>query len=144
MTSERVTLDSNILVYSVDRDAGDKHDRAMEIVDSCVEKDCVLTLQALAEFYFVATRKGKMPREEAESLVADWQEIFPTILPNGTTLNRALGSVREHSLQFWDAMLWAVAAQNRVDVLLSEDFQDGRTLDSVRFVNPFLGNWKFP
>jgi len=140
MTSERITIDSNILVYSVDRDAGERHDRAVRVVDDCVDRDCVLTLQALAEFYFVATRKGKMPAEDAAAQVADWQKVFPTILPSGATIERALVGVREHSLQFWDAMLWAVAAQNRVSVLLSEDYQDGRVLDGVRFVSPFSGN----
>jgi predicted nucleic acid-binding protein len=136
-SGERVSLDSNILVYSVDRDAGSRHERAIEVVDRCVELDCVLALQALAEFYFVATRKGKMPHADAAAQVTDWQDLFPAALPGPDTVVRATAAVRDHRLSFWDAMLWAVAARNGVDVLLSEDLQDGRTLSGVRFVDPF-------
>jgi predicted nucleic acid-binding protein len=34
-------------------------------------------------------------------------------------------------------MLWATARRIGVRVLVSEDFQDGRILDGVRFVDPF-------
>ena len=40
-------------------------------------------------------------------------------------------------MSYWDAQLWATARLNQVEVVLSEDFQDGRALDGVRFVNPF-------
>ena len=40
-------------------------------------------------------------------------------------------------LSFWDAMLWATARRAGCSVLLSEDFQDGRRLDGVLFVDPF-------
>jgi len=40
-------------------------------------------------------------------------------------------------MPYWDAQLWATARLNQVEVLLSEDFQDGRVLGGVRFVNPF-------
>ena len=137
MATERLTLDSNILVYSIDRDAGDRHLRAMEIVDRCVERDCVLTLQALSEFVFVSTRKGKMPLKDAAAQAADWQDLFPIALPRARTLGHALVGVAEHQLAFWDAMLWAVAAEHRVDLLLSEDFSPGRVVEGVRFVDPF-------
>ena len=40
-------------------------------------------------------------------------------------------------MSYWDAQLWATARLNQVDLVLSEDFQDGRVLHGVRFVNPF-------
>jgi len=45
-------------------------------------------------------------------------------------------AAREHRLSFWDAMLWATARRIGVRVFISEDFQDGRILDGVRFVDP--------
>ena len=46
--SERFTLDTNLLVYSVDNMAGARHELAIEIVDRATERDCNLTLQALS------------------------------------------------------------------------------------------------
>ena len=40
-------------------------------------------------------------------------------------------------MAFWDAMLWATARRAGVGVLVSEDFQDGQTIEGVRIVNPF-------
>ena len=47
-------------------------------------------------------------------------------------------AVQQHEFAFWDAMIWAVAREAGVTLLLSEDFQHNRVLDGVRFVNPFL------
>ncbi len=44
MQDERFTLDTNILVYAVDRDAGDRHSMAIDLVDKAVQQDCILTL----------------------------------------------------------------------------------------------------
>ena len=50
----------------------------------------------------------------------------------------ALKAVDEHSLSFWDAMLWSVAYENGVREIYSEDFQAGRELKGVLFSNPFI------
>jgi hypothetical protein len=57
MSVDRITLDTNILIYAIDKDAGIRHQRAMGIVDDAVQQDCVLVLQALSEFFSAVTRK---------------------------------------------------------------------------------------
>ena len=138
MSADRITLDTNILIYAVDKDAGNRHQRAMAIVDDAVERDCILILQVLSEFFSTVTRKGKMPIGDAKEQVQDWLLLFPTILPKSSTLTLAINAVENHRLSFWDAMLWAAAKQSGVNVLLSEDFQHGRELEGVLFHNPFL------
>ena len=137
MSAERFTLDTNLLVYAIDRDAGERHQQAITIVDRAVEQDCVLTLQVLAEFFHAVTRKGKMPTAEASEQVGDWQIMFPVVAADGQALTRAMSTVQRHNLSFWDALLWATAKAAGVSVLLSEDFQDGRELEGVQFRNPF-------
>lgn len=139
MSVERITLDANILIYSIDNDAKTKQLQAIDLIESCVlEHDAVLTLQTLAEFYFAATRKGKVSKSEARQQVTDWQLLFPTILPSIHTVKYAMNAVNEHKLSFWDAMLWSVARENGVSKLYSEDFQTGRELQGVTFINPFV------
>jgi predicted nucleic acid-binding protein len=58
----------------------------------------------------------------------------------------AARGVREHSLPYFDAQIWATARLNQVPIILSEDFASGTALEGVRFVNPFepdfvLENW---
>ena len=49
MKERRLTLDTNILFYAMDRDAGKRHRLAMEIVDRATVVDCVLVLQSLCD-----------------------------------------------------------------------------------------------
>ena len=137
MNDERITIDTNILIYSIDADASDRHDRSMQLMDDAADKNCVLTLQALSEFYWAVTRKGKMPHAEAKAQIADWQLLFPTIVAQSSTLSMAIKATINHKLSFWDAMMWATARQNGVDILFSEDFQNGQNIEGVQIQNPF-------
>ena len=139
MSAKRISLDANILFYAIDSDAGERHHLAQEVVARAArELDCVLTLQALCEFVAAATRKGKLSIAQAAEQVADWQILFPVVSTRPESLHRALQAVEQHNLSFWDALLWAVAREAGVQLLLSEDFQHQRVLDGVQFWNPFL------
>jgi len=138
----RFTLDSNVLVYAIDRDAGAKHALAANVIARAAHADCVLTLQSLAEFFNVVTRtKGGRKRalapRLAASIVGDWRTVFPVHAADEFALVRAMAAVGRHGLSFWDDMLWAAARRAACWVILSEDFEDGRRIEGVRFVNPF-------
>ena len=137
MRERRLTLDTNILFYAMDRDAEERHKLAMEIVGLASAFDCVLILQALCEFYAAVTGKDKMPSNEAEAQINDWIQLFPVVSATPKSLNKAINAANLHTLSFWDAMLWAVAREAGVTLLLSEDFQHDRVLDGIRFCNPF-------
>ena len=136
--SVRISLDTNLLVYAVDTSAKDKHVRAGKLVELALKADCVLTLQALGEFYFAVTRKGKLPASEAKAQVEAWQDLFPVAAAKPSTLNRAIAASVSHQIGFWDALLWATARDAGVTLLLSEDFSGGQILDGVRIVNPLV------
>ena len=133
----RVTFDSNILVYAVDADAGEKHSVAADLISRAVDTDCVFILQSLAEFFYVATRKARLGTRAAAVFVNDWRAIFPVLAADERTLVRAMAAVGGHGMSFWDAMIWATAWQANCRLLVTEDLQDGRTLEGVTFVNPF-------
>ena len=137
MKERRLTLDTNILFYAMDRDAGKRHKLAMEIVDRASVFDCVLILQSLCEFYTAVTGTGKMPSKEAEAQINDWMQLFPVVSATSKSLTKAINAVNLHTLSFSDALLWAVAREAGVTLLLSEDFQHERILDGIRFCNPF-------
>jgi len=137
MNGRRLTLDTNILFYAMDREAGERHKLAMKIVDRAIVSDSVLTLQSLCEFYAAVTGKGKMPALEAEAQIKDWMDLFPIVSAKSKSLIRAIKAVNQHTLSFWDAMLWAVARDAGVTLILSEDFQHDRVIDGIQFCNPF-------
>ncbi len=138
MNGDRVTLDTNVLFYSVDWDAGDRHDRAVAIITRARNWNCVLVLQTLGEFFAASTRKGLMSPADAAVHVEDWLRVFPVETAGPGTLRQAMAVVQERRLPFWDAMLWATARQAGCTLLLSEDFQHGQVLGGVRFHDPFV------
>lgn len=94
MIDKRFTLDTNILVYAADQDAGKKHEIAMQVIDKAMFADCVLTIQALAEFFSAATRKGYATPEQATAFVKEWLNIFPV------TVTSAMVCVNTHLTYF--------------------------------------------
>jgi predicted nucleic acid-binding protein len=137
MKAQRFSIDTNILIYSIDTDAGTRHEQAREVMDALPDADCVLTLQALAEFFHAVTRKDKMPAEEAAAMVHDWMELFPVAVADGRTLTGAIHMKMAESFSFWDAMLVEAARTAGVTRLLSEDMQNGRIVGALRIENPF-------
>jgi len=133
----RFTFDTNVLVYAVDRDAGDRHHIALDLVRRARGKDCVITLQALAELFRALTGKGKVVPEEAIKIVQAWRDVAPVFAADDMCLVDAMDAVTDHHWSFWDAMMWATAKRAGCRVLISQDGQDGRTLGGVTIVNPF-------
>ena len=133
----RLSLDANVLVYAADSEAGDRHRLAVDLMRRASRADCILTLQAIREFFHVVTRKGKVAPSEAAIVVEGLRATFPVRAAGQATLDIAVPAILKHNLSFWDAMLWATVQQACCRVLLSEDFQDGRKLGKVKFLNPF-------
>ena len=132
----RVSLDANILVYALHADDR-RHDRAATIVKRAAWNDCVLTVQSMAECFNVLVKKRGIAPETARREIATLREAIPHASQQIVDLDEAMTAVAEHRIAFWDAMLWATARRAGCEVIVSEDFQDGRTLGEVRFINPF-------
>jgi predicted nucleic acid-binding protein len=136
----RFSIDANVLVYAADLAAGARHERALEIFDRAVRRDCVLTLQALAEFFHVVTRKRMVARTEAAAQLRDWTTEFPTISVDSGALWAAIELTVDRRFGWWDALLLATAERHGCAIVLSEDMQDGARFGRVTILDPFLGD----
>jgi len=138
MTANRFTLDTNVLIYALDVQAKGHHEKAMAVVKKAAMADSVLTLQALSEFYYAATRKNILHSEIARKQVEDWLLLFPIVTAKPSTLTHAIRLVERHKLSFWDALLWATAHDAGVTRLISEDFQHNQMFKGMKIINPFI------
>ena len=134
-----LTLDTNILVYSVDSLAGYRQAVATQIMLQAPAAGCVLMLQAISEFYAVAARKGKMPPSAAASQAEDWLSLFPSFGVSQTAVRSAMRCATDGRASYWDALLVATASEAGCTAILSEDMANGATLFGVRIINPFAG-----
>ena len=137
MSAERFTLDTNILIYSIDSQAGVRQTMARRIVDLSLRRDCRLTLQAISEFYAAATRKGRMPATDAAAQANDWMELFPCMPHSMSAARSALAAASAGRASYWDTLLVATAVEGGCGSILSEDLADGALLEGIRVINPF-------
>ncbi len=139
IVERRFSFDTNILVYSVDRDAGERYGKASTLLDqaSAGERGCVLTLQALGEFFKVATQKSLLEAAEAKNFVLRWSNTFPIAMAGEKSLADAMDAAEKHQVSFWGAMLLASARLAGCSAVISENMQHGRRLDGIEIINPF-------
>ena len=135
--SERVFLDTNLLVYADDADAGDKQRAARKQIRSAiVERTGVISTQVLQEYFSVATRKLGISPAAARRRV-ELLSVLDVVRIEVTTILGAIDLHRLHSLSFWDALIVRAASLAGCTRIVSEDLQTGSTIDGVRIEDPF-------
>lgn len=139
---DKVFLDTNIFIYSIDASRGQskKRDVARQIVEEHIRKDSgAISIQVLQEFYQVATQKIQVPLSTDEALeYLHYMAILETVLPDFDMVVAAIRLHQKHSLSFWDALILQAAIIAGCSQILSEDLQDGFYLDNLTVKNPFV------
>jgi len=136
--SGRVFLDTNVLVYADDADAGAKRDVARAIIEDMVtSRRGVLSTQVLQEYFVVAMRKlGIDPAHVQRTMeLHAQQEVVVVGVP---LIVQAVELHRLHRVSFWDALIIRAAESAACETLLTEDLNHGATIAGVRIHNPFL------
>jgi predicted nucleic acid-binding protein len=139
--SDRTFVDTNVLIYAHDVDAGRKHDIAKAVLrDLWAERAGVLSPQVLQEFYVNATRKLKAPlaMPQARSVV----ETYAAWCVDGITpgdVSAAFQLEDRAQIGFWDALILAVAVRSGARRVLSEDLNSGQAIAGLIIHNPFVG-----
>ncbi len=136
----KVFVDSNVLVYAHDADAGAKQKRAAEALRELWEtRSGRLSTQVLQEFYVNVTRKIKtpVPQPLARETVRNYAPWVQSLITPQTVV-RASEIGETWRLSFWDSMILAAAEQSRATKLLTEDLNHGEIIAGIRIVNPFL------
>lgn len=137
---EKTFVDSNVLIYAHNLDAGRKQQRAAEQLTTLWDAHAGrLSTQVLQEFYVNVTQKIRAPlsRSAAREVVrnyATWVESWIT----PATVVRASEISETWHISFWDGMIVAAAEQDQAALLLSEDLNHGQVIAGVRIVNPFV------
>jgi predicted nucleic acid-binding protein len=135
-----ILIDTNLLIYLYDPNQPEKQKQSERVLEQLeLTGSGRLSVQALAEFFSVGTRKLSPSLTPAQALdqVTLFTRLWPVYDLTPMIVMEAGRGVRDHKLSYYDAQVWATARLNQVPVVFSEDFQDGSILEGVRFVNPF-------
>lgn len=132
-------VDTNILLYALDEDQGDRYEVAAATVEALWESsEGVLSTQVLQELYVNLTRKLRKPmtRPRARSTVERYT-TWPIHQVTPDDILAAAELEQRQSLAFWDALIVISAQRIGADRILTEDMQAGRSFGTVRIENPF-------
>ena len=133
----RSLVDTNILIYARDLSETEKRQRAIDVIDGLAARgELVLSVQCLNEFSAASLRRG-VAISEVQAAVLRWRDLGDVVRQDEAATTAALDAVARHRLSFWDALIWATARDAAVPIVYTEDFQHGRELEGVRFINPF-------
>lgn len=133
-----VFVDTNILIYAHDRDAGEKRERAARTLERLWDEQTGrLSVQVLQEFYVTVTQKLATGRASAREIIrtyTPWVQ-HPT---TPETILRASEIAELSRLSFWDGLIVASAEQAGASHLYTEDLNSGQTIVGVKIVNPLV------
>lgn len=137
---DNVFLDTNILIYAHDMDAGSKHDTAVSIIENMWEEETgVISTQVIQEFYVNVTRKIPNPltHARARGIIVNYFSWHVELVEPDTILSAS--EIEEtHLLSFWDSLIIATACQAKAKKLLTEDLNPGQIIEGILVENPFL------
>lgn len=134
----RVAFDTNVLAYAEGVGDEERCRAAICLVERVPETAVLLPAQVLGELMLVLTRKAGRIRAAARDAVLGWADSFDVVDSTWASFQSALDLCVDHEFRMWDALVMAVAAENRCRIVLSEDLQHGFTWRGVTVVNPFL------
>ena len=132
-----VALDSNILVYAELEPESDKGRRAADLILQAA-RDGLIPIQVLGEFLRAVQRRSPPSFEDAIRQAALYRAAFLTSPTTDAVMTLAAELALAHQLQVWDGVVCAASAKAGAKVLLTEDLQDGRMLEGMRLINPFV------
>lgn len=138
-------IDTNILVYAVDPANPDRQHRAIELLERLESTGSGrLSVQCLAEFFSATTRKlqPSLTPSEAAAQLESLARAFPILDLTPMIVLEAARGVRERSLSYYDAQIWASARLNQIPIVFSEDFDTGSVIEGVQFVNPLADEFQ--
>ncbi len=136
----KIFLDTNILIYAHDLDAGPKHRIAAAIIkDSWEKENGVLSAQVLQEFYVNVTRKISNPIAPAKARGIVKNYLSWHVEQNSPEMVLLASEFEErHQLSFWDSMILAAASNARVEKIITEDLNHGQIMEGIIIENPFM------
>jgi predicted nucleic acid-binding protein len=137
--TERIFVDTNVLVYAHDLDGEVKRAIAEHVLRQLWgDETGALSSQVLQEFYAALTSgvASPVPRRAARDLVSAYC-VWPVATLDAADLLIASDIEERHRLTFRDALIVVAARKTNATLLLSERVRPFRPIAGLEVQNPF-------
>ena len=133
--SDKIYLDSNILVYLFSDDEPEKQQIARKLVHG---HSCITGINNLNEMNCVLVQKKKLSVEKTklalDYVVRDVEIAFFRL----ATLRETLRIMERYNYSYFDSLVIAMALESNCKMLYTEDMQHGQILEKrITLWNPF-------
>jgi predicted nucleic acid-binding protein len=133
-----IAFDTNILVYAEALDDPfQRHVKSRSLLGKATLSGATIPLQVFAELSNVCKRKNTLKPIELAARIAEYEAFFETPASDMRDILLASAIAEQFKMQYFDALIIAVANRTGATILVSEDMQDGLEIAGLRIVNPF-------
>ena len=133
-----IAFDTNILVYAEALDDPfQRHIKSRSLLGKATLSDAVIPLQVFAELSNVCNRKNILKPLDLATRIAEYESFFQTPANDMRDILLASTIAEQFKIQYFDALISAVAVRAGATILLSEDMHDGLEIGGLKIINPF-------
>jgi predicted nucleic acid-binding protein len=135
-------IDTNVLLYSVDRHEPTKQRIAQQLVQQLRDgnEPTLLLWQVLGELTAQLRRwrdQGRLTPDDFARHVQAFRYLFPLVLPTPDLFDAAMEMAERHNLLHWDSMILGACRAAGMKRLYTEGMGAPRVIDQIELVNPF-------
>jgi predicted nucleic acid-binding protein len=135
-TSDKLFLDSNIIVYSHTDLEPDKQKIAQTII---AEKLTIISTQVLKETANTLVKKFKHSWKDVSKVIAEAASNNLVHINTSETILEACNIADKYNFSFYDSLIIAAALESDCNFLYSEDMQHNQVIEKrLKIVNPFI------
>ena len=135
--SDKIFIDTNVLIYAFSEDEPTKQQKALNIIDA-VACDAIISNQVINELANIFLKKFKLPIEQVEDSFLELDSLLNIVSFDMSTQIRALRLKQRYNLQYFDSLIISTALENKCNILYSEDMQHELIIDNrLKIINPF-------
>lgn len=136
--TDKVFIDTNILVYSMDTHEKSKRNACRSVLRK-IQRDYigVISTQVMQEFYVTVTKKLGIDPLVAKNILHTF-ENYEIVLMTPALVNEAIDCSIINQMSFWDSLIITAAECARCSELWTEDLNHGQIVRGVTVRNPLL------
>ncbi len=138
---DRCFIDTNIWLYAfVVNENNREQERKGQIARELIRKSTpVISTQVINEVCVNLLKQAKFSEEEISRLIRAFYDKYPVIGMRKDIMLSASYLRGRYSLSYWDSLIVAAGLRAGVNILYSEDMQDGLIVEGrLEIRNPFL------
>lgn len=127
--TDRIFIDTNILVYAYVTTDSDKHEKTKNFLNSLQNKEVFISTQVLNEVYS-ALRKNNVNEKDIVYYIEYCIDKYNILSVTLEKVKTCLAVREKYNYSYWDSLILAAAVNNNCTHVYSEDMQDSHVIYS--------------